>query len=236
MGRCPSNAETAAAHGARHRGFASPSSMPGAGGRVADSKEARSDEIEHWKARPRSSPAAPAASASGSRGGSPTKAAASRCGTSMSRRSTPRRQGSRRRICRRSTSPTWQRSSAPLPPPKGARQDRHPRQQRRHQRPGRADLGVSAGGVGPGARRRPHRRLLLLPCGGAGDAHARLRPHRQCRVDRRQGRQSRHRRVRGGQGRRDRLHQVARARAGRTRACSSTPLPRSSRRPTCSVK
>ena len=51
-------------------------------------------------------------------------------------------------------------------------------------------LGISARSVAEGDRHQSQRRLLLQSRRRAGHAEARLRPHRQHRVDRRQGRQS----------------------------------------------
>ena len=117
--------------------------------------------------------------------------AGSSCGIATRPRSTPRRPASPRRSCRRSTSPTTRRSTAPSPRRWRRRSDRHPGQQRRHQRADRADLGVPAGGRGTGSSRSTSRRVLRLPRRRPAHARARLRAHRQRRVDRRQGRQCR---------------------------------------------
>ena len=64
--------------------------------------------------------------------------------------------------------------------------------------------------MGPGAPRQPHRAVPLLQ--GAGPRHdrAELRPHRQHRLDRRQGGQPQRLGLFGLEGRRHRPHQVAR--------------------------
>ena len=90
------------------------------------------------------------------------------------------------------------------------RQGRPPRQQRRHRRPDRQDLGAQPGPVGPGDPRQPHRPLSLLQGAGAGHDRAELRPHRQHRLDRRQGGQPQRLGLFGLEGRRHRPHQVAR--------------------------
>ncbi len=61
-----------------------------------------------------------------------------------------------------------------------------------------------------GAAHQSRRPLHLLQGGGAGDARAEIRPHRQHRLDRRQGRQPQRRALLGLEGRPDRADQVAR--------------------------
>ena len=89
------------------------------------------------------------------------------------------------------------------------RQDRRPGQQRRHRRPQRQHLGVSAAGVHGRRPHRPRRHLLRLPRRRAAHDRPELRPHRQPRLGRRQGGQSRRPGLLLDQGRRDRPHQVA---------------------------
>ena len=103
-----------------------------------------------------------------------------------------------------------------------ARAARHPRQQRRHHRAQPPARRVSDRRLAAGDRDRPDRRVQLLQGGGAGDAAARLRAHRQHRLDRRQGGQPQRLGLFGGEGRRDRADQVARQGAGRRPASGST--------------
>ena len=89
------------------------------------------------------------------------------------------------------------------------RQDRRAHQQRRHRRPERQHLGIPAAGLHGRRAYRARRHLLRLPHGRAAHDRARLRPHRQCRLRRRQGRQSRRAGLFVDQGRRHRADQVA---------------------------
>ena len=72
----------------------------------------------------------------------------------------------------------------------GVRPHRYPGQQRRHRRTQREDLGVSDRSLGRGDADQSRQPVLLLPRDRAADDRAELRPHRQHRLDRRQGRQS----------------------------------------------
>ena len=92
----------------------------------------------------------------------------------------------------------------------GVRPHRHPGQQRRHRRAQRQDLGVRPGGLGRGDAGQSRQPVLLLPRHRAADDRAELRPHRQHRLDRRQGGQSERAGLFGVEGRRDRADQIAR--------------------------
>ena len=72
-------------------------------------------------------------------------------------------------------------------------------------------------GMGAGARDQPHRHVQLLQGGGADHDRPEIRPHRQHRLDRRQGRQPQCPRLFGLQGRRHRADEVARQGARRLR-------------------
>ncbi len=90
---------------------------------------------------------------------------------------------------------------------------------------GKVDILVNSAGIaGPNAtlweyplddwatvqKRQPRRHVLLLQGAGPGHDRAELRPHRQHRLDRRQGRQSQRVRLRRVEGGGHRPHQVAR--------------------------
>ena len=92
----------------------------------------------------------------------------------------------------------------------GVRPHRYSGQQCRHCRAEREDLGISARRLARCAVDQSRRSISLLPRHGAGDDRAELRPHRQHRLDRRQGRQSERAGLFGVEGRRHRADQIAR--------------------------
>ena len=92
------------------------------------------------------------------------------------------------------------------------------------------------GGMARGDARQSRQPVLLLPRHRAADDRAELRPHRQHRLDRRQGGQSERAGLFGVEGRRHRADQVARQGAGAATTSRSIasrrprPRPRSSTR------
>ena len=84
--------------------------------------------------------------------------------------------------------------------------------------------------------RQPHRPVQLLQGDRPRHDRAELRPHRQRRLDRRQGGQPQRRRLFGLQGRRHRPDQVARQGARRPTTSRSTPSRRRSPRPRSSTR
>ena len=117
-----------------------------------------------------------------------------------------------------------------------ARRHRHPGQQRRHRRAEPADLGVSAGGLGAGDGGQPRQACSCAAARGAADDRAELRPHRQHRLDRRQGGQPERGRLFGVEGRRHRADQVARQGAGGPRHRGQLPSRRRRRGPRSSSR
>ena len=104
----------------------------------------------------------------------------------------------------------------------GVRQDRHPRQQCRHRRHQQDGVGNRPRGMAQGAAHQSRRALHLLQGDRARDGQAELRPHRQHRLDRRQGRQPQRRALFGVEGRPDRADQIARQGTRRATTSRST--------------
>ncbi len=157
-----------------------------------------------------SSPAACPASAQASPRGWRPRARASACGTTMPPRSPGRRAAQGHRRCHRRRSRATRRRRHR----RRARPHRHPDRLRRHHRTQRLGVGLSDRRLGSRDRRQPQRRVLLQPRRRAAHAAPRLRPHRQHRLDRRQGRQPQRRRLFRVQGRRHRPYQVTRQGTG----------------------
>ncbi len=97
------------------------------------------------------------------------------------------------------------------------RQDRHSGQQCRHCRHQQDGMGNRSRRMAQGAAHQPRRALHLLQGDRARDAQPKIRPHRQHRLDRRQGRQRQCGALFRVQGRRDRADQVARQGTRRSR-------------------
>ena len=117
------------------------------------------------------------------------------------------------------------------------RAHRHPRQQCRDRRRATCRLGLSGRRMGARARDQPHRHVQLLPARWRRTMIvAELRPHRQHRLDRRQGRQPERLRLFGLQGRRHRADQVARQGARRLRHLRQLPSRRRRPRPRSSTR
>ena len=111
----------------------------------------------------------------------------------------------------------------------GARPHRHPGQQRRHRRAERARPGsIRSDEWAQVMRVNLDGQFYLLPRRRAADDRAELRPHRQHRLDRRQGGQSERVGLFGVEGRRDRADQIARqgARAATTSRSTASRRPR----------
>ena len=113
----------------------------------------------------------------------------------------------------------------------GARAGRDPGQQRRHH-PRHDDAPHDLRAVERGDPDQPHLVFQHVARGHRGDAHARLWPHRQHRLDQRSGRAVRPGQLRRGQIRHPRLHQGARRRKGRGAASRSTRSPPATSIPT----
>ena len=95
------------------------------------------------------------------------------------------------------------------------------------------ERGGRRGGLPARDRRQPHRHLERDPGRAAGDARARQRADRDDLVGDRPRRARALRRLRRVQGRRDRAHQGAGARAGAARHAASTASRRARSRPAC---
>ena len=120
--------------------------------------------------------------------------------------------------------------------PQGLRPHRHPGQQRRHRGQERHHLGLSDRGMGAGDAHQSRRPVPLLPRDGARHDRARLRPHRQHRLGRRQGRQPECVGLLGVESRRDRADQIARQGARRLRYRGELPSRRPPRKPRSSTR
>ena len=102
--------------------------------------------------------------------------------------------------------------------------------------PERDDLGISDRGLAQRAVDQSRRPVPLLQGGGADDDRAELRPHRQHRLDRRQGGQPERAGLFGVEGRRHRADEVARQGTRRPRYLGQLPSRRRRRRPRSSTR
>ena len=104
----------------------------------------------------------------------------------------------------------------------GARQDRHSGQQCRHRRHQQDGMGNRPRRMAQGVAHQSRRALYLLQGDRALDGQAEIRPHRQHRLDRRQGRQPQRGALLGVQGRPDRADEIARQGTRRATISPST--------------